>query len=271
VLTRKAAVLGKPITHSLSPVIHNAGYQALGLDFSYTAIECDAPELAGVVEGLGEQWAGLSLTMPLKEVALTVADSVSDVATAVGAANTLVRKAGDGWHAENTDVSGMVMALRDAGVSRPRSMAILGAGGTARAALGAAAQLGTKRVVLFARRREVMAELEPVAEALKVSLSYLGWEGADRVAMHDVVISTVPKGVADGLRPQWRQATVVFDVVYDPWPTPLAEGAQAKGCRIVSGLDLLLTQALGQFELFTGEPAPAGAMREALFEAAAKR
>lgn len=270
-LTRKAAVLGQPVSHSLSPVIHNAGYQMLGLDFSYTAIECDEARLAGVVKELGPEWAGLSLTMPLKEVALTVADSVSEVAAAVGAANTLVRKAGDGWFAENTDVSGMVMALHEAGVDRPRSMAILGAGGTARAALGAAARLGTRRVVLFARRREVMEELEPVAQALKLSLSYVGWEGAERCAMHDVVISTVPKGVADSLKPQWRQGTVVFDVVYDPWPTPLAQGAQAKGCRIVSGLELLLAQALGQFELFTGVPAPAAAMREALFEAAARR
>jgi shikimate dehydrogenase len=271
VLTRKAAVLGKPVSHSLSPVIHNAGYRMLGLDFSYTAIECGEPQLAGVVKDLGPEWAGLSLTMPLKEVALTVADSTSEIAKAIGAANTLVRKEGDGWFAENTDVSGMVMALHEAGVGKPRSMAILGAGGTARAALGAAARLGTRRLVLFARRREVMEELEPVAQALGLSLSYLGWEGAERCAMHDVVISTMPKGVADHLKPPWRQGTVVFDVVYDPWPTPLAQGAQAKGCRIVSGLDLLLAQALGQFELFTGVAAPAAAMRDALFEAAARR
>jgi len=270
VLTRRAAVLGKPITHSLSPVIHNAGYQVLGLKFSYTAIECDSPELAGLVEGLGEEWAGLSLTMPLKEVALTVAGSASEVATAIGAANTLVRKE-TGWHADNTDVSGMVMALREAGVVKPASMAILGAGGTARAALGAAARLGTKRVVLFARRREVMAELEPVAEALRLSLSYMGFSGAGRSAMHDVVISTVPRGVADSLKPEWRPGTVVFDVVYDPWPTPFAQRAQENGCHIVSGLELLLDQALGQFEMFTGESAPAAAMREALFAAAARR
>lgn len=269
-LTRRAAVLGKPIAHSLSPVIHNAGYQALGLDFSYTARECDQSELAGVVNELGQEWAGLSLTMPLKEVALAVAGSASDMATAVGAANTLVRK-DSGWFAENTDVPGMVMALRGAGVGRPASIAILGAGGTARAALGAAALLETKRVVLFARRREVMAELEPVAERLGLSLSYIGWSGAGRCAMHDVVVSTVPKGVADGLDPAWRPGTVVFDVVYDPWPTPLAQGARARGCHIVSGLDLLLAQALRQFELFTGQAPPVEAMRAALAQAASGR
>lgn len=269
-LTRRAAVLGKPVGHSLSPVLHNAGYHALGLDFGYTAIECDTPELAGLVKELGPEWAGLSLTMPLKEVALTVADARSDVAEAVGAANTLTRK-DFGWYADNTDVTGMVAALTSVLPAKPNSMAILGAGGTARAALGAAAQLGIRRVVLFARRQEVMAELEPVAEKLRLSLSYLGWPGAARCALHDVVVSTVPKGVVDDIDPAWRPQTVVFDVVYDPWPTRFAQRAQERGCAIVSGLELLLQQALGQFEQFTGQPAPAEAMREALFAAAAGR
>lgn len=266
-MTRRAAVLGKPVSHSLSPVIHNAGYSSKGLDFSYTAIECDAPELREFVAGLGQEWVGLSLTMPLKEVALEVADSVSDVAAAVGAANTLVRR-GDRWHAENTDISGMVLALGDV---KPRSIAILGAGGTARAALGAAAELGVKRVALFARRPEAAAELEPVAQALRLSLMYQGWSEAARAGMHDVVISTVPKGVADDLTIAWRPQTVFFDVVYDPWPTPLAAAAEQAGCRIVSGLDLLLSQALGQFRLFTGKEPPAADMRAALLEAASGR
>ncbi len=268
-LTRRAGVLGKPVGHSLSPVLHNAGYAAAGLEgWSYDATECGEAELADLVAGLGPQWAGLSLTMPLKEAALEVASTVSPLAAAVGAANTLVRRE-DGWHAENTDVPGMVAALRAAGVRQPKSLAVLGAGGTARAALGAAAELGVRRVVLFARRPEAIEELNPVAEALKVSLSGMSWNGAARCGLHDVVISTVPKGIADGLRVQWRPQTVLFDVVYDPWPTPLAEAAENAGCHIVSGLDLLLEQALGQFELFTGVPAPREAMREALFAARA--
>lgn len=267
---RRAAVLGKPIVHSLSPVIHNAGYQALGLNFSYTAIECDEPELAGLIKGFGPEWVGLSLTMPLKEVALTVAGSSSDMARALGAANTLVRR-DNYWYADNTDVSGMVMALRAAGVAKAASLAILGAGGTARAALGAAVQLGIRRVVLFARRPEVMDEFNPIAQSLRLSLTYMGWSEAARAAMHDVVISTVPKGAADDLQIRWRPSTVVFDVVYDPWPTPLAASAERAGCRIVSGLDLLLAQALGQFELFTGYQPPVAAMREALFTQAFQR
>jgi shikimate dehydrogenase len=268
-LTRRAGVLGKPVGHSLSPVLHNAGYEAAGLSgWSYTATECGEDDLAGLVESLGPEWAGLSLTMPLKEVALKVATSVSPLAEAIGAANTLVRRE-DGWHAENTDVPGMVAALRAAGVERPQSIAVLGAGGTARAALGAAAQLGVRRVMLFARRPEAIDELGPVAESLRLSLTGMTWPGAARCGQHDVVISTVPKGVADDLSVRWHPQTVLFDVVYDPWPTPLAGSAQEAGCRIVSGLDLLLEQALGQFELFTGVPAPREAMRAALFAARA--
>ena len=266
-LIHRAGVLGKPVGHSLSPVLHNAGYAAAGLaNWSYNATECGEAELVDLVAGLGPEWAGLSLTMPLKEVALEVAGSVSPLAAAVGAANTLVRRP-EGWHAENTDVPGMVAALRAAGVQRPKSIAVLGAGGTARAALGAAAELGVRQVVLFARRPEVIAELNPVAEALKVSLTGMSWSGAARCGLHEVIVSTVPKGVADRLDVRWQPRSVLFDVVYHPWPTPLAESAQRAGCRIVSGLDLLLEQALGQFELFTGVKAPREAMREALFAA----
>ena len=268
---RRAAVLGKPIGHSLSPVLHNAGYAAAGLTgWRYTAVECAEAELAGLVAGLGPEWAGLSLTMPLKEVALVVADDVSPVAAALGAANTLVRHP-HGWGADNTDAPGMVDALRSVGLSTVDTVAVLGAGGTARAALAASRDLGASRVTVYARRPEAVTALSPVAEHLGLPLSYADFARAAECARADLVISTVPKGVADDLNPAWRPETVLFDALYDPWPTPLAAGAQAAGCPIVSGLDLLLTQALHQFAMFTGRPAPARAMRTALFDAAARR
>ncbi|MBX6354388.1 MAG: shikimate dehydrogenase [Micromonosporaceae bacterium] len=260
----RAAVLGKPIAHSLSPVIHNAGYAAAGLTgWSYAAIECAEAELPDLVAGLGPEWAGLSLTMPLKEVALAVAGEVSPVAAAVGAANTLVRRADGSWYADNTDVPGMVEALRAAGVTTARSVAVLGAGGTARAALAAAQALCPGAITVYARRPEAIDQLRAVGVPLTGAL----WTDAARCGEADVVISTVPKGVADHLIIHWRPSTVLFDVVYDPWPTPLAAAAQAAGCRIVSGLDLLLAQAVGQFEQFTGVPAPVPAMRDALARA----
>ncbi|WP_432995637.1 shikimate dehydrogenase [Dactylosporangium sp. CA-233914] len=257
-------MLGKPVGHSRSPAIHNAGYAAAGLsDWSYSAIECDENDLAGLVAGLGPQWAGLSLTMPLKEVALTVADLVDPFAAAIGAANTLVRRQ-YGWHAYNTDAPGMVRALLEAGVTRTPRLALLGAGGTARAAIAAAASLAAD-VTVYTRRPEAAEELRPVAEALDVELTAAPWSAAAEAASAPVVISTVPKGAADHLAvADFSARPVVFDAIYDPWPTPLAAAAQDAGCRIVSGLDLLLWQAVDQFELFTGVKAPVAAMREAL-------
>jgi shikimate dehydrogenase len=290
-VAHRAAVCGKPIGHSLSPVIHTAGFAAAGLDdWSYEAIECAEAELPGLVAGLGPEWAGLSLTMPLKEVALTVAVSVSPAAAAVGAANTLVRQPDGSWFADNTDIPGMVRVLRDAGLgaasgggrASARSLiygatptvTVLGGGGTARAALAAAARLGAYEVNVVTRRPEAADELAPVAAALGLTVSGVAWAHAADAFDVDAVISTVPAGAADELAGAvtWQPLTVFFDAVYHPWPTPLAAAAVAAGNPVVSGLDLLLTQALSQFEQFTGvTPAPEGAMRSALTAAASVR
>ena len=272
---RRAAVCGKPIGHSLSPVIHTAGYAAAGLlNWTYTAIECAAAELPDLVAGLGPEWVGLSLTMPLKEVALTVAGTAAPAATAVGAANTLVRRPDGSWYADNTDIPGMVRVLRDAGVAEHPAVSILGGGGTARAALAAAADLGAASVTVVTRRAAALDELLPAAAALGLHLERLDWTQAPDAFAADAVISTVPKGAADDLAAAvpWRAGSVLFDAIYDPWPTPIAAAAAAAGVRVASGLDLLLAQALGQFEQFTGVvPAPETPMREALAAAAALR
>ncbi|MCY1142288.1 shikimate dehydrogenase [Actinoplanes sp. Pm04-4] len=273
--TRRAAVCGMPIAHSLSPVIHNAGFAAAGLaDWSYSAVECDSADLAALVGGLGPEWAGLSLTMPLKEEALRLAAAATPVAVAIGAANTLVRRDDGTWQADNTDVAGMVRVLREAGLKPAPSVAVLGGGGTARAALAAAAQFGASAVSVVTRRTAAYEELAPAAAALGVTMIAVPWQRAPEAFEADAVISTVPKGAADHLADAvaWRDGTVLFDAIYDPWPTPLAAAAQAHAVPVISGLDLLLAQALSQFEQFTGvTPAPEDAMRAALFEAAAAR
>ena len=266
----RAAVLGSPVAHSLSPVIHQAGYAAAGLvGWSYEAIECDKAGLADLVAGLGPEWAGLSLTMPLKEVALAVADEVADLPAVLGAANTLVRRGGGDWRAENTDAPGVVDAVGDV---RATAVTVLGAGGTARAALGAAAQWSAGRVTVVARRAEAVEQLAPVAVALGLDLVHRPWpEAAQALSTANLVVSTVPAGVADPLAGEvyWRPDAVLLDVLYHPWPTPLAASATAAGCRVVSGLELLLAQAVHQFRLFTGVPAPVAAMRDALRAAVA--
>ncbi len=257
----RAAVLGRPIGHSLSPVLHTAAYAALGLtDWSYTAIDCGEAELPGLVAGLGPDWAGLSLTMPLKRAALAVAGSADPLAAAVGVANTLVLAGGE-RRAYLTDAAGIATALREAGLTAPESAVVLGAGGTAQAALAALCMLGLDEAVVLVRDPRRAGALRATADRLGVALDLRsGLPGPLPAA--DLVISTLPARAADGLAPP--AGAVLLDVVYAPWPTRFAAAAAAAGGTVVSGLALLLHQAAAQVELMTGRPAPVPAMRAAL-------
>lgn len=260
----RAAVLGSPVAHSLSPVLHTAAYAALGLDgWTYTAHECIESGLAAFVDGLDGGWAGLSLTMPLKRVALDVADETSPLAAAVGAANTLL--VGDRRYADNTDVAGIVAAL---GPVAGRAV-VLGAGGTARAALAALRELGVDTVDVLVRDVGRTAELRAAAERLGTAPGVHAAlaDPARFVDGADVVVSTLPAGAADHVA--CRGAGTVLDAVYAPWPTRFA--AQATGARVVSGLEMLLHQAVAQVELMTGRPGPVAAMSAALDAAVAAR
>lgn len=262
---RRAAVLGSPVAHSLSPALHTAAYAALGLEgWHYDRIECRENELDDLVAGLGPEWVGLSLTMPLKRATLRVADRVSDLAAAVGAANTLVND-GAGWSADNTDVAGIIRTLRENGVEKVERALVLGAGGTAQAALAALLELGEPAPTVLVRDTSRVDELRATAERLGVRPVITGGLLDATFAPVDVVISTLPSGAADALLPQpWLGRPVLLDVIYAPWPTALAASAFAAGCRVVGGLPVLLHQAAAQVELMTGRPAPVAAMREAL-------
>ncbi|GID12506.1 shikimate dehydrogenase [Actinocatenispora rupis] len=266
----RAAVLGSPVGHSLSPAIHTAGYVAAGLTgWRYEAHEVTEPGLAGFVAGLGPEWAGLSLTMPLKHVALTVADEVTDTATLLGAANTLLLRGGV-RRADNTDAPGLVDALAERGTTSAGHVAVLGAGGTARAALYAASRLGATDVTVYARRPDAVAALRDVTDRLGLVLRHADFADPAAAGAADLVVSTLPAGAGDAFARtvRWRADVTVFDVLYSPWPTGLAAAATAAGARVLGGLDLLLAQAVRQFEQFTGVPAPADAMRAALRSAA---
>jgi shikimate dehydrogenase len=261
----RAAVLGSPVAHSLSPVLHRAGYAATGLeDWRYDAYEVGADGLAGFVADLGDEWRGLSLTMPLKEAALDVAASVSDVARRAGAANTLVRRPDGGWDATNTDVAGVAEALRPRLRDRPERALVLGAGATARSAVLALAGLGVTTLTVRARDTAKAADLLAWVLDLGVGVrsGSVAAIGDWRTVRDDVVVSTVPPAgsevVAATVPPE--HAGVLLDVVYADWPTPLARAATAAGMSVVSGLDMLVHQAAEQFTLFTGRPAPRRAM-----------
>lgn len=266
-----AAVVGSPVAHSLSPVLHSAAYRELGLpSWTFDRIDVGADELPGLVAGLGAEWVGLAVTMPGKRAAIALADERTARAVAVGAANTLV-PLGDGrWRADCTDVAGVTGALTAAGGYRPTPGAtglVLGAGGTAAAALAGLAELDVTDVVLVVREPARARDAVATAERVGVRVDVRRWADADLRALAGdsaVVISTVPAAAVDAYAGDLAVAGCVLDVVYHPWPTPLAAAVAQRGGRLATGLDMLLHQAFGQVEQFTGKPAPKEAMRDAL-------
>ncbi|SFD05550.1 shikimate dehydrogenase [Streptomyces aidingensis] len=262
----RAAVLGSPIAHSLSPVLHRAAYQALGLrQWTYGRYETDERTLPGFLAGLGPEWAGLSLTMPLKRAVIPLVDAISPTAASVEAVNTVVfaedgRKLGD-----NTDIPGMVAALRERGVEKTDHAAVLGAGATASSALAALARICGGEVTAYVRTPARAAEMRGWGERLGAGVRDAPWDAAAEALRAPLVIATTPAGATDALAAAVPDRPgVLFDVLYDPWPTPLAAAWADRGGRVVSGLDLLIHQAVLQVEQMTGRaPAPLAAMRAA--------
>ncbi|MEV4949505.1 shikimate dehydrogenase [Streptomyces sp. NPDC053755] len=272
--TRRAAVLGSPIAHSLSPVLHRAAYAALGLgDWSYDRFEVDEAGLPGFVAGLDASWAGLSLTMPLKRAIIPLLDGISDTAASVEAVNTVVltedgRRVGD-----NTDIPGMIAALRERGVEKVESAAVLGAGATASSALAALAGICGGPVTAYVRSEARADEMRGWGERLGVDVRTAAWDDAAQAFSAPLVVATTPAGTTDALAAAVPAgAGTLFDVLYDPWPTALAAAWSERGGKVVGGLDLLVHQAVLQVEQMTGVPsAPLAAMRAAGEQALAAR
>ena len=265
----------------MSPVLHRAAYEALGLaDWTYELVECDSGGLAAYVRSRGQEWVGLSLTMPLKRTALPLLDHVDHLAAATGGANTVVFRP-EGRYGYNTDVQGIVDALTEAGAPAPGSVTILGAGATACSALAAVGELGAAGADIVVRDPSRAGGLLTTADRLGLKARLRPWTdlGADPgrgkapdlgkygAAAPDLLISTVPAGAADDyaerIRLTHQAPRAVLDVVYHPWPTPLGRAAAAAGAVVASGFSMLLHQAAAQVELMTGKPAPLEAMRAA--------
>ncbi|WP_158375651.1 shikimate dehydrogenase [Cellulosimicrobium cellulans] len=288
---RRAAVLGHPIGHSLSPVLHRAAYRALGLDcWSYDAVDVTEEQLPAFVGDLDATWAGLSLTMPLKQTVLPLLDHVEPLAGVVGAVNTVLVQAGGSGRpvltGANTDVHGIVAALSEglaaseggAGAApgeRPpaRSAVVLGAGATAASALAALAELGCAAPVVLARSLGRTGALARAAHRMGVEPVFRSLDGAlDAMAGADLVVSTLPPRAADGLASGLaagaahapRPDAVLLDVAYDPRPTALHAAWLGAGGVAVPGERMLLHQAAEQVRLMTGRPGPLAAMDAAL-------
>ncbi|GAB7034708.1 shikimate dehydrogenase [Streptomyces sp. NPDC021749] len=264
--TRRAAVLGSPIAHSLSPVLHRAAYDALGLTgWEYGRHEVDEAALPGFLEELGPEWAGLSLTMPLKRAVIPLLDEITPTAASVEAVNTVVftpdgRRLGD-----NTDIPGLLAALRERGVQQVERASVLGAGATASSALAALSRICTGEVTAYVRSEARADEMRGWGERLGVTVRTAPWERAAEAFTAPLTIATTPAGTTDALATAVpdRPGTL-FDVLYEPWPTALAGAWADRGGAVVGGLDLLVHQAVLQVEQMTGRsPAPLAAMRAA--------
>lgn len=265
----RCAVLGSPIAHSLSPLIHSRAYEVLGIAdaWHYGRHEVDAAGLADFVADCGPEWVGLSCTAPLKEAVLELGEP-SERAQLLGSGNTYVFNEGSPF-VENTDVTGLIGAFARSGVTTASSAVLLGNGATARSALYALAEMGVDRVLVLARSEaNARASLASLAEALGVRLSYGPWGEVPDVEASDVLVSTVsnplPPQVAAGLV---SQTAACFDATYNHYPTELDRAARAAGIVQLSGIDLLVGQALDQIELFTGRRCPAEPLLQVAYEA----
>lgn len=242
-MRKRAAVLGSPISHSLSPAIHNAAYLALGIEGKYDAVEVRADQLASFMREVKEvpaNWIGFSLTMPLKEELLKIADVVDPLAKRINSGNTLIPTQ-SGWYATTTDVAGFIWALTFNALSDFKSVQIIGAGATARA-VAAAVDAPGRTISVINRNPERIPNMRAVV--LDSELEFCEWANAKLDA--ELVVNTTPRGVADGYSPG---SGTFFDVVYDPWPTGLASKWNGK---VIDGLELLVHQAIDQIHLMTG-------------------
>lgn len=277
---RRCAVLGDPIAHSLSPALHRAAYAAAGLDWSYDALQVTERELATFLDGLDETWRGLSLTMPLKRRVVPLLDELSPRATLAQAANTVLLQGGRRT-GHNTDIPGAAAALRERWDGPVASAVVLGGGATATSTLLALTDLGCREVTLVVRDEGRAAETVAAASrhrdppVVRIrGFDAAGVGGSDRAPLTaDVLVSTIPASAqTESVLALAEGVTVIFEVLYDPWPTPLATAAMSRGRPLVSGLDLLVHQAAEQFTLMTGiADAPVAAMRRAGERALADR
>lgn len=262
-LSMRAAVLGHPIGHSKSPALHGSAYRKLGLDIEYSAIDLTEEQLPDFMAGVRSDpaWCGLSVTMPLKSAMAREVDEARGAAAPLGVVNTVAFERGTfglrtvGY---NTDVAGIVEAVRHAGVVSRPSAVILGGGGTAAAAIAAVHQLGATAASVFVRDASRAAEAKDAATAYALPVDILPIAAsAQAISTSDLVISTLPPRAADGIAEQLAAVApsktgVLLDVAYDPWPSRLAEAWQQRGGTVVPGLEMLLYQAVEQVRLFSG-------------------
>ena len=260
---RHCAVLGSPIAHSLSPVLHRAAYRAHSLPWTYSTLECTEAGLPALLGSLDDSWRALSLTMPLKRAVLPLLDEVSALATALGAVNTVLLDGDGGRRGDNTDVVGVQAALAELPAGPHHAPLLLGAGGAAAAVLAALADGGVTEVRVAVRTPGRADELSAVGARVGVGVIPVGWHTVRaELDDSDLVVACTPAGATDDLADGgWPEGLALFDLLYHPWPTTLVRAAVAAGAPVVGGLPMLVGQAAEAFTRYSGLPAPLAAMR----------
>lgn len=275
--TRFCMVIGNPIAHSLSPAIHNAAYQALGLDFVYVA--CQVADVHSVLAGMRamSNFRGMSITIPHKIAALQYVDEVNEVDRRIGSINTVVHDS-DKLVGLGTDGPGALKALRDAGVTLTgKQVLMLGAGGAARAIAfplvrdASPAQLtllDINEALLSGLSQDLKSGSDTSIQSEMFTEDTLARVMADAdVIIHCTSVGMHPRQDASLVPPQFfRPGQVIFDIVYTPLETRLLADAKAKGLQTISGVEMFVNQAVLQFEQFTGVDAPVEVMRKVVME-----
>lgn len=255
----RLAVIGSPIEHSLSPVLHKAAYEALGLDWAYERHEVSEDTFESFLQDLNQDFRGLSVTMPLKLKANNFAHTIDFHSKVTGSSNTLLFD----YHNDsrqvtgfNTDVFGIVLALKDVGVESVRHCVVIGSGATAASAVVACAELGAEHVTVFARNLEKANYLSVVADQSGLSLSVSNITEFSTTDVCELAISTLPGSVDLSLEELTRTPhATLLDVSYSPWPSSKATLWSERGGQVVSGLRMLARQALMQVKIFVhGSP-----------------
>jgi shikimate dehydrogenase len=245
---RRLAVLGSPIEHSRSPALHAAAYAVLGLPWEYGRADVSSGGLPGFLSGIDASWRGLSLTMPLKREVLPLLSERSTTADLAGGANTVLFEGGR-LRGFNTDVEGIVVALGRHGVEDVQTAHVIGTGATAASAFVALARLGASRILVSGRRVSGVAELERLGDRLGVHTDWRLY-GAPLDVHPEIVVNTLPGSVDPDDVPEADLGEVLLEVPYDPWPTPRAARWQRRDALVVSGLEMLLAQAVAQVRIF---------------------
>ncbi|MHB8323560.1 MAG: shikimate dehydrogenase [Candidatus Dormibacteria bacterium] len=275
-MTRQIAVIGDPVDHSLSPQMHTAAFEVVGLDWTYQRLCVPRHELRARWDGLGSEFWGLNVTAPLKEDVARLVTRVTTTASRCGSVNTVIFEAG-GALGDSTDGEGFMTALARAGMQQVQCAAVLGTGGAAKAVVAALAESGSRVTVLgrnLAAGREMVHEL---GEAMGAEVAYapLGaQELAGALDGADLLVNATPLGgtsfpLSSPVPETVRLAAglTVVDLVYRPRRTALLERADAAGCRVVEGVEMLVAQGALSFERWTGRQAPVEIMRRAAYRA----